>query len=94
MHQPAGDRNARGDCGYRDWIGGRDDRGKRECDRERHRRDEPIDEVPNPHNGEDDEAKRQFQDRPLVAKQPFLWNAPAIQKQQRRQKQQKENIRF
>jgi hypothetical protein len=35
-------------------------------------------------NGENDEPEGKLEDHPLVAKQPFLRNPPAIEEQQRR----------
>lgn len=39
------------------------------------------------------EAERQLQDRAFVAKQAFLGNTPAIEKQERRKEEEKKNIR-
>src|SRR6266849_760336 len=41
-----------------------------------------------------DEAECEFQDCSLVAEQTLLGNAPAVQKEKRRQKQQEEDIRL
>ncbi|MBB5358241.1 Ni/Co efflux regulator RcnB [Rhodanobacter sp. ANJX3] len=40
------------------------------------------------------QPQRKLQDHRLVAQQSVLWNTPAIEKQQRRKKQQKENLRI
>ena len=94
VHQPARYRHPRSDCGNGNRIGRRDDCCQRKSDGERHRWNEPIDEVSDANDREDDEAEREFKDRRLVAKQTFLRNAPAIEKQQRRQEQQEEDVGF
>ena len=43
---------------------------------------------------QNDKAKRHLQNDALVAEQTFLGDAPAIEEQQRRQKQKKEDIRI
>ena len=45
-------------------------------------------------NSEQDEAKCQLQDRAFVLKQFFRRYAPAIEKQERRQEQQKKYLRI
>ena len=94
MHQPSRDRHPRGNRRDGDRIGWRQDRGEREGDRKRYRRDHPVDQKADQDHREHDKPKRQFQDHRLVAKQPFFGNAPAVKKQQRRQKQQKEEMRI
>src|SRR5882757_7936804 len=94
VHQTLGDRYAGSDCGYGNRVRRRNDRGEREGDGDRHLRDHPVDKETNAHDCEYDEAECEFQDRSLVTEQTLLGNAPAVQKEKRRQKQQEENIRL
>jgi hypothetical protein len=94
VHQPVGDRHAGGNRRNRDRIGRRDDGGQREGDGERHRGEQQVDQQADAEHGEDDEAERQLEDDALVAQQAFLGDAPAIEKQQRRQEQQEEQVRI
>ena len=48
---------------------------------------------PSADNGEDDQAERELKDGALVAEQPVLGNAPAVEKQQRRQEQEEKDLR-
>src|SRR5882757_6766236 len=94
VHQTLGDRYAGSDCGYGNRVRRRNDRGEREGDGDRHLRDHPVDKETNAHDCEYDEAERELQDCSLIAEQTLLGNAPAVQKEKRRQKQQEEDIRL
>ncbi len=51
-----------------------------------------MDEQPDAEDGEDHQAQGQLQHHSPVAQQVMLGNSPAIEKEQRRQEQQEEDV--
>ena len=53
-----------------------------------------MDEEADPQHREHDKPERQLQNGIAIPQEAFLWNAPAIEEQKRRQEQKKENLRL
>ena len=80
------------DRSHRHRIGRREDGGEGEGDRQRHRRDHPVDEKADADDGEDDEPEGEVHDGAKVAEEPVLGDAPAVDEEQRRQEEQEEDV--
>jgi hypothetical protein len=92
VHQARRDGIAGGDRRDGHGVRRRQDGAEREGDGQRHAGDQPVDEKAHAQHGKQHQADGQHQDRARVGKEGALGDAPAIEKQQRGNEEQKENV--
>ncbi len=88
----AGQRQVGGGGGRGHRVGGRDDGAQREGHRQRHGRDQPVDEVPHHHHRQHHQAQGQQQHRAQHVQQVAPRQHARVGKQQRRDEQQQEHL--
>ncbi|MNN68713.1 hypothetical protein D3C81_1844420 [compost metagenome] len=94
MHQARRDRTLRGNRRHRHRIGRRQDGRQRKGGSQRNCRNHPVYEVTHADHGEQDQADRQRHDRTRIAEEGTLWNAPAVEEEQRRNEKQEKEFRI